>query len=295
MGRSPDMESRGETLTSSCRSSERVDAPARPNCVLAIGSQRLPAILAEECLDSLLLLIRGNPLFWVDDEGELQAPDLAVTVRVSSIVCVEKGEADSAFHVPEFRIAVARLGQTAVKRPQPAQIPEQELHCGRPASRFQKSARPTTGMLVTLNLILTPIVVVAVAWLTHLYQVHSSTSPNADTANLDTRSPTPAIKQQATEDVASRLLLEIHQLPGVEPFLQAAVTEKLALTPSQMGALRRLDKTTQQALADLEKYWESSGRLELARRQNMLLEDARHEALQLLTDEQRQRWEALTR
>ena len=289
------MESREETLTGSCRSSERVAAPARPDCILAIGSQRLPAILAEERHDSLLLLIHGNPLFWVDDEGELQTPDLAVTVRVSSIVCVEKAGDDSGSQVPEFRIAVARLGQTAVKRPQPSRISVQEAYCSRPAARFRKPAVLTTGGLAALALVLTPIVVVAVVWLNHLHKVHSIESHNTDTAIFDTPLPTPAIKQQAAEDVASRSFREIRQLPGVEPFLQAVVAEKLALTPSQAGALKRLDKTTQQALEDLEKYWESSGRLELARRQNEVLEAARHEALQLLTDEQRQRWEALTR
>jgi hypothetical protein len=59
--------------------------------------------------------------------------------------------------------------------------------------------------------------------------------------------------------------------------------------------LGRLNKTIQGALEDLEKYWESAGRLELARRRGMLLEAARQEALQLLTDQQRQQWEAMTR
>ena len=88
---------------------------------------------------------------------------------------------------------------------------------------------------------------------------------------------------------------EILRLPGVEPFLTPDVAKKLALTPSQMGAFGRLDKTTQEALADLEKYWESPGRLELAQRRSMLLEVARQEALRLLTVEQRLQWECMAR
>ena len=91
------------------------------------------------------------------------------------------------------------------------------------------------------------------------------------------------------------LRLRILRLPGVEPFLNPEVAKALELTPSQMGAFGRLNKTTQEALEDLEKYWESAGRLELARRRNVLLDAARQEALQLLTDQQRQQWEAMTR
>ena len=85
------------------------------------------------------------------------------------------------------------------------------------------------------------------------------------------------------------------QLPGVEPFLNPEVAKKLELTPSQTGTFGRLNKTTQEALEDLEKYWESDGRLELAQRRNVLLKAARQEALQVLTQQQRQTWEAMTR
>jgi hypothetical protein len=88
---------------------------------------------------------------------------------------------------------------------------------------------------------------------------------------------------------------EVLKLPGVEPFLKPEVAKKLALTASQSSAFGRLAKTTQEALQDLEKYWESTGRLELARRRNVLLDAARQEALQLLTDQQRQQWDNLTR
>ena len=101
--------------------------------------------------------------------------------------------------------------------------------------------------------------------------------------------------QRPAEPTAAEPTPEILRLPGVEPFLNPEVAKKLELTPSQTGAFRRLNKTTQEALKDLEKYWESAGRSELARRRNVLLEAARQEALQLLTDQQRQQWEAMTR
>ncbi len=88
---------------------------------------------------------------------------------------------------------------------------------------------------------------------------------------------------------------EMLKLPGVEPFLRPEVIAKLELTPTQTDAIGRLDKTTSEALQDLEKYWESVGRLELARRRDVVLGAAREEAMQLLTDQQRQQWEAMTR
>ena len=83
------------------------------------------------------------------------------------------------------------------------------------------------------------------------------------------------------------------RLPGVEPFLKPEVAKKLKLTPLQTGAFGRLNKTIQEALMDLDKYWESADRLELVRRRNILLDAARQEALQLLTDQQRQQWDAM--
>ena len=63
--------------------------------------------------------------------------------------------------------------------------------------------------------------------------------------------------QQPTVSAVPEPTPEILQLPGVEPFLKPEVAKKLELTPSQMGAFGRLNKTTQEALEDLEKYWES--------------------------------------
>jgi hypothetical protein len=84
-------------------------------------------------------------------------------------------------------------------------------------------------------------------------------------------------------------------LPGVEPFIQPEVAKKLELTPVQTGAYQRLNSTTQQAVEELEKYWGSAGRLELARRRTMLLDASRQEALQLLTDPQRKLWDEMAR
>jgi hypothetical protein len=102
-------------------------------------------------------------------------------------------------------------------------------------------------------------------------------------------------RQQPAAPSGNEIAPEILRLPGVEPFLNPAVAATLAITPLQTDAFNRLNKITQDALGDLEKYWENPSRLELARRRNVLLDAARQEALQLFTDQQRQQWESMKR
>ena len=296
------MESRDVEPAGCGRSFDRPVSPAQPNCLLTIGSQRLTAILADERETGLHVLIQGSPLFWVEDTGVLQTSEGEIAVRVSNIVRMETGEDDFSSSMPGFRIGLACLTQAELKlRPPTPPIPvrkaPRKLHWLRPLSRV----RISVGGLIGVALIVTPLVFVAAAWQHHVHQTDGVDSPAAVAAAHDGPISTPTIERQLavptgyTVPTVPEPSAEILQLPGVEPFLKPEVVKKLELTPSQTGAFGRLDKTTQEALQDLEKYWESTGRLELARRRNVLLEAARQEALQLLTDQQRRQWEAMTR
>jgi len=284
------MESCEEELVGLHRSSIRLVTPVQPDCVLVIGEQRLPAILADERDDGLHVLIQGSPLFWVEDSGVLQTSEAEIAVRVSNIVRIEQEKNDSNSNMLAFRIVLAHLGQTTGKLPPlVVQIPLQEPRPDLPRHPPRYQVRVTAGGIVAFAMIATPVVFVAAAWQHH---VGSVVLQNDDTA------PSDAVLSSQTVNPYSdvpEVAYEILQLPGVEPFLKPEVAKKLALTPSQVGAFGRLDKTTQVALEDLEKYWESAGRLELARRRCMLLETALQEALRLLTDQQRQQWESMTR
>ena len=148
---------------------------------------------------------------------------------------------------------------------------------------------------MAIVMLVTPLAFVAAAWRHHVQLAHSVDSQETVAAAPDLPPSVPTVEHQPTVPGVPEPAPEILRLPGVEPFLAPEVAAKLQLTPSQMGAFGRLNETTQEALEDLEKYWESGGRLELARRRGVILEAARDEALQLLTDQQRQQWEALTR
>ena len=277
--------------------SQRLVFPAKPDCLLTIGSQHLAAILAEEWDTGLLVLIQGNPLFWVEDIGVFQTLEGEIAVRVSNIVNVETDEDETASSLPVFRIGLARLGPPGVKvRPEsvPAEESRPKLRSLLPLDRI----RISRGGLVGFVLIVTPLLVVVSAWRCRVPQADSVAAHSMIVDAPETPSSSPASGLQPAVTAAPAVPdppPEILRLPGVEPFLKLEVAKKLQLTPSQVGAFGRLNQTTQEALEDLEKYWESDGRLELAQRRNVLLKAARQEALQVLTDRQRQTWEAMTR
>jgi len=295
----PVMESRKEEPVGLRRSSKQPVPPAQPDYVLTIGSQRLPAVLADKQETGLFVLIQGSPLFWVEDSGVLETSEVEIAVRVSKIVRLETGEDEFASSLPAFRIGLTQLGQTVVKpRPQPPPIPRKKARSKLllllPLNRIQVSV----GGLIGFVLIVTPVVFVAAAWLHHLHQAQSADSQNSTVSIPDVPQPTTTGSQRPTVPTVPAVpepTPDILRLPGIEPFLTPVIAKKLELTPSQTGAFERLNGTVQEALEDLEKYWESGGRLELAQRRNVLLEAARQEALRLLTDQQRQRWKAMTR
>ena len=193
----PTMELREEELAGSLRPSLRQVTPAEPDCVLAIGSQRLPAILAEDRNDALDVLIQASPLFWVEDCGVLQTKEAEIAVRVSRIVHKEIDEDDSTSTLPVFCIGLAKLAGTAAKaqsRPVPAPLQKirRDLLSPSPRSRL----RLTLGGLVAFALIVTPLVFVAAAWHHH---VHSGVVANADETPPDVLSPSPMVEQPSDE------------------------------------------------------------------------------------------------
>ncbi len=299
------MESREEEPVHAGRTLVRPVSPEHPDCLLTIGSQRFTARLADERDSGLYVLIQGNPLFWVEDTGVLQTSESEIAVRVCTIVRMETEEDEFASSMTGFRIGLAPLSRAELKVwPQAAPIPRRKaphkLRWLLPLPRISISS----GGVIALALIAMLLVFVAIAWQGHARQTNCVVSSSTAVAAPNARSLTPAIQQRSTEPAQSAApampaipepTTETLQLPGVEPFLTPEVAKRLELTPSQTGAIGRLNKTTQVALQDLEKYWESAGRLEVAQRRNVVLEAARQEVLQLLTDWQRQQWEAMTR
>ncbi len=293
------MKSREEEPAGSTLSLQRPVSPAQPDCILTIGAQRLAAILAEEWDSGLYVLIQASPSFWVEDTGSLQTSEAELMVRVSNIVRLGGDDNDAVSTMPVFRVGLERLSQRVVKlAPQPAPAATESVRPKLLSHLPLDRMRISVGGLIALSLIGTPLVLAVVAWRHNSPQTDSADLTSVVLATPVSPSSTLAADLQpaiVAKPAAPGPTPEILRLPGVEPFLKVEVVQKLELTPSQMGTFGRINQTTQEALADLEKYWESDGRLELAERRNVLLKAARQEALQVLTNRQRQTWEAMTR
>jgi len=152
-----------------------------PDCILSIGTQRLPAILADEQDGGLRILIQGSPSFWVEDSGLLQILEAEIAVRVSSIVRLERDEDDTSSCKPAFCIGLAQLDQAAGElQPQAAPIsfpvPRPDIPSP-PPTRNQPWI--TVGGLIAFVLIVTPLAIVAATWRHHALAVAPQ---NADTA-----------------------------------------------------------------------------------------------------------------
>ena len=108
-------------------------------------------------------------------------------------------------------------------------------------------------------------------------------------------SAAPQPNADAAAPAAPAAVAKLLRLPGVEPFLRPEVAKWLDLSPAQRDALQRVDQVTEIAMRDLEKYWADNDRWEVARRRSELLDVARRQALQLLTDPQRELWDETAR
>jgi hypothetical protein len=82
------------------------------------------------------------------------------------------------------------------------------------------------------------------------------------------------------------------RLPGVAPFTLPEAARFLGLTAPQQEQIRQIDEDATRRLQSLDRQWRGS-RHELTERRTSLLDDARRQALEALTGEQRTRWQEL--
>ena len=232
----------------------------------------------------------SQPVVLVEDTGTLQTSIADIEVRVSNIVRLETDEDELASTFPPSASSYAigtRRGEIDARTGRDPEV--QQMHLAVPSENRRN--RYVGGLIVSV-LVVTLLGFAALAWQYHARQADPVGSQTGTVPPHDMSSIVPENGQQTDAPVPTS---EVSRLRGIEPFLRPEVAEKLGLTPSQKGAIDRLDRTTQLALEDLGKYWESPGRLELAQRQAVLLEAAHQQALQILTDQQRRQWEAMTR
>jgi hypothetical protein len=108
---------------------------------------------------------------------------------------------------------------------------------------------------------------------------------------------TAAAVQQAVSDtvvaVRDSVRESVRRLSGPSALLVPDVGRLLELTDLQKEQIRALSDTASEALERLEAKSRSDSRFEHSQRRAALLDEAQRQALDVLTPEQRERWEAL--
>jgi hypothetical protein len=276
----------------------RRPARAQPDCVLNIGFQNLPAAIVEERGGTLHVLIQGSPQFWVDDSGQLKTQETELEVRVFNIVRVESEEEDPVGEIPTFRIGLERLGTVANEDETDEADADEEEPEADEAQVKKTTSFPFRGLIL---LLLAACGVCGGAWVGQNYfstrfvfPAWTNAGKQSNIANNASAGPDKQPDANAAL-VLSPAFTELLRLPGVEPFLQPEVAKRLDLSPEQSDAIQRLQQITQMAVADLAKYWGDDRRLEVAQKQKALLDEARQQALQLLTEPQRELWITMAR
>ena len=248
------------------------------------------------------IVVQGSPQFWVEDDGTLKTPDGEFSVRVFNIVREEAEDAENdetAGDIPTFRVGLERLGPIDRNDdPDEFDQPEPEPKKTEAAANGEKKSRTFPLSVLALAFVAAMLVAAAIAWRTHsgnwtfdLWPKGASPSAGDKAGSLT------GVEQSgsAANAKSSRIASELLAMPGAVPFVQPDVVNKLDITPTQTGAIQRLNKITLDAVNDLEKYWGGGDRWELAKKRTRLLEEAQQQALQMLTDPQRKQWDDLTK
>jgi hypothetical protein len=100
-------------------------------------------------------------------------------------------------------------------------------------------------------------------------------------------------KPHVSEVMSGRVAATVDALPGASPFALKEVAQELGLSESQREEIRRIIEASDQAIRQLSVRWPNQTRQQHEQKRQILFDEARRRALQLLTNEQRAQWEAL--
>ncbi len=96
-----------------------------------------------------------------------------------------------------------------------------------------------------------------------------------------------------TADDSPPLVDTIRRLPGASPFGLKEVARELGLSQEQQEEIQRIIELSSEAIRQIRVRWPNQTRQQHDQKRRILLDEARRRVLELLTEEQRARWEAL--
>ena len=257
------------------RSSRRVSSRGPKEALLKIANTELPCAVTNESANGLAIVVENPPSLWIDDLGQLQTDAGLFKVRVAYIVRLDPDEETDSEKPSACLFGLERLEM--VGEGDISSIPQ------RPSTKNAGAlARSSVAMcIVMVPLLLTSFLLVRSAWVA------------AQTISWSDQEASPAIPKESPPS-ANNIHNLVRDMPGAEAFLLPEVIDKLKLSVPQLTKLRQLSEATKQALREFDRDWRSENPWESAQKREMILAAARHEALGVLTEQQRQQWKSLT-
>ncbi len=305
------------------RESFRCPAPgSRRFCELKIGSNLLPATLGDESAGGFSVLVNHPPGLSADQTAELHTDAGWFEVRVVHIAPVVPSKGNDATTAETrgqwFRLSLIRLGETRAPLP-----PRVSWFGGDLRVRLNQWCPSSwtiavVGVLFTVAVVAASLALMGVPWPAGGWDgkrilrwgaasVPPRPSPSApgspwllsneplfSDGSADAGS-VPSVFGGDTSLPMSREQMRdaVRNLPGATALAIPEVVRELQLTIGQQERIHQLIEATSQAVHYLETRSQGQQRQETVRQRKQLLDEARREAIQWLTAEQRARWDQL--
>jgi len=303
---------------------------ARQEGELKVGEMRMPVRVLNESAGGFAVLVDGPPGVEAGALVQLRANAAWFEAKVTSITRLEppktadEGAEESATGGPAFRVGLCRLGEIASPDEENSRAVRRRLFFHLAQFLPSGPSMVVTGVVFAILVVLTPVIVLVL--LSHrdnpvvkevsklgdnmiFSQLQESdgksrrqeaparpSAPRSETPGpltTDRARDVPATPPPATRAPGDEQIKRIRDLPGAMAFVLPDVIGRLELTQTQQDQIERIAQTTARAVQDLDVRWPGANRQELSQKQSAVLEQARREALDTLTEEQRTRWQEL--
>ena len=250
---------------------------------------RWPVRLLDQSAGGFSVVTDGSTPVSQGDTIQLQTDSFCSEVRVAYTKQMEHRKGDADPSVPRIRLGLQRMRDVAVPPDKDATDERWSTgHRSRPANQRSQ-------ILLLLGVIAIPILSILVVCTLLSIRSLRSTFVNSPTYEADLSEHSPSrlrIASDATDAPAGSSSTtpaggaavesrpeDLKYLPGATPFVTAGVIRDLQLSDAQLAKIRQILDYTDRLIAENE----------ISR---SLFESARQEVLDLLTDQQRQRWNA---
>ncbi len=305
---------------------------SRQDGELKVGAVWIPVQLLDESAGGFAVLVDSLPHIKVDDAAQFRTEAGWFDVRVANVTQLEpaetadkegsQGSAETEQPTPVFRLGLDRLGELVVPEEDEGPRAGRTFHFH--LARFFPSDAPMLmlGAVVVLLLVILPIATLTLPsyrgslgvkrvsrWLDRTLGGFRSDGATRRQRQAAGRSAQPkwtassqrtqpnrshtAAPDRPTADNTQQLRNLARRMQGATVFSLPEVIRKLELSDSQQARIREIVDISSQAIQQFDARRQDSSRQQRSRTRTMILRAARREVLDMLTEEQRVRWQKL--